>query len=78
MVIVFIYVIEGNLQWKSWIFKMIDYLKDSIVKFKLNFAKALEKNANQYDDDKYKVKHVLNNFDLFSKNDHGYFVAYFD
>ena len=42
MVIVFIYVLEGNLQWNSWIFKMIDYLKGSIVKFKLNFEKALE------------------------------------
>ena len=43
MVIVFIiYVLEGNLQWNSWNFKMIDYLKDSIVKFKLNFEKALE------------------------------------
>ena len=39
MVIVFffIYVLEGNLQWNSWIFKMIDYLKGPIVKFKLNF-----------------------------------------
>ena len=53
----FIYVLEGNLQWNSWIFKMIDYLKGSIVKFKLNFEKALERNANQYDDDKYQVKH---------------------
>ena len=44
MVIVFffIYVLEGNLQWNSWFFKMIDYLKGSIVKFKLNFVKALE------------------------------------
>ena len=44
MVIVFffIYVLEGNLQWNNWIFKMIDYLKGSIVKFKLNFEKALE------------------------------------
>ena len=33
MVIVFIYVLEGNLQWNSWIFKMIDYLKGSVVKF---------------------------------------------
>ena len=41
MVIVFffIYVPEGNLQW---IFKMIDYLKGSIVKFKLNLEKAVE------------------------------------
>ena len=38
----FIYVLEGNLQWNSWIFKVIDYLKGSIVKFKLNFEKALE------------------------------------
>ena len=38
----FIYVLEDNLQWNSWIFKMIDYLKSSIVKFKLNFEKGLE------------------------------------
>ena len=38
----FIYVLKGNLQWNSWIFKMIDYLKGSIVKFKLNFEKALK------------------------------------
>ena len=43
MVIVFlIYVLEGNLQWNSWICKMIDYWKGSIVKVKLNFEKALE------------------------------------
>ena len=44
MVIVFflIHVLEGNLQWNSWICKMVDYLKGSIVKFKLNFVKALE------------------------------------
>ena len=42
MVIVFIYVLEGNLQWNSWIFKMIGYLKGSIVKFKLNFEKPLQ------------------------------------
>ena len=42
MVIVFIYVLEGNRQWSSWICKMIDYLKGSIFKFKLNFEKALE------------------------------------
>ena len=41
MVIFLIYVLEGNLQWTSWICKMIDYLKGSIVKFKLNFEKAL-------------------------------------
>ena len=40
--IFFIYVLEGNLQWNSWICKVIDYLKGSIVKFKLNFGKALE------------------------------------
>ena len=38
----FIYVLENNLQWNSWIFKTIDYLKGSIVRFKLNFEKALE------------------------------------
>ena len=37
-----IYVLEGNPQWNSWIYKMIDYLKGSIVKFKLNFKNALE------------------------------------
>ena len=36
------YVLEGNLQWNSWICNMIDYLKGSIVKFKLNFENALE------------------------------------
>ena len=36
---------------------MIDYLKGSIVKFKLNFEKAKKTNTNQYDDDKYQVKH---------------------
>ena len=47
MVIVFnIYILEGNLQLNSWIFKIIDYLKGSIVKFKLNVVKALETNAN--------------------------------
>ena len=42
----FIYVchvcLECNIQWNSWICKMIDYLKGSIVNFKLNFEKALE------------------------------------
>ena len=38
----FIYVLEGNIQWNSWIYKMIDYLKCSIVKFKLNFENASE------------------------------------
>ena len=42
VIVFFIYVLEGNRQWNSWIFKMIDYLKGSIVKFKLNFRKALE------------------------------------
>ena len=43
MVIVFlIYVLESNIQRNSSIFKMIDYLKGSIVKFKLNFEKVLE------------------------------------
>ena len=43
VIVFFIYVLEGNLQWNSWICEMIDYLKGSIVKFKLNFEKALEK-----------------------------------
>ena len=38
VIVFFIYVLEGNLQWNSWIFKMIGYLKGSIV----NFEKALE------------------------------------
>ena len=43
MVTVFlIYVLEGKLQWNSSICKMIDYLKGSIVKFKLNFENAFE------------------------------------
>ena len=44
MIIVFfsIYVLEYNLQRNSWICKMIDYLRDSIVKFKPNFENALE------------------------------------
>ena len=42
VIVFFIYVLEGNLQWNSWIFKMIDYLKGSIVKFKLNFENVLE------------------------------------
>ena len=37
-----IYVLEGNLQWYRWIGNMIDYLKGSIVKFKLNFEIVLE------------------------------------
>ena len=37
-----IYVLEGNLQWNSWICNMIDSLKGSIVKFKLNFDNASE------------------------------------
>ena len=37
---------------------MIDYLIGSIVKFELNFEKALEnKCESQYDDDKCQVKH---------------------
>ena len=39
----FMHVLEGNIQWNSWICKMIDHLKGSIVKFKLNFGKALIK-----------------------------------
>ena len=36
---------------------MIDYLKGSIVKFEPNFKNASEKNANQYDDNKYQIKY---------------------
>ena len=99
MVIVFIYVLDGNLQWNSWIFKMIDYLKDSIVKFKLNFEKALENKCGmmmtniKYNTGVFRMRqfihcksfvfskyplNILINFDLFPKNDNGYFVAYFD
>ena len=44
MIIVFflIYVLEGVLQWNSWICKMIDYLNSSIVNFKPNLENALE------------------------------------
>ena len=70
-----IYVLEGNLQWNSWICKMIgfassqwetslfnngtfqSYLKGSISKFKPNYEKPLKDKPNQYDDDKYQVKH---------------------
>ena len=30
----FIYVLEGNIQWNSRIFKVIDYLKSSIVELR--------------------------------------------
>ena len=33
---IYIYVLEGNLQWNSWVCKTNEYLKGSIVKFKLN------------------------------------------
>ena len=39
---VFIYDLGGNLQWNSWFCKLIDYLKGSIIKFKLNFENAFE------------------------------------
>ena len=42
VIVFFIYVLEGNLRWNRWIYKMIDYLKGSIVKFKLNFENASE------------------------------------
>ena len=42
IIVFFIYVLEGNYQWNNWIFKIIDYLKGSIVKFKLNFENYLE------------------------------------
>ena len=35
-------VLEGNLQWNTLCCRMLDYLKVSIVKFKLNFKNALE------------------------------------
>ena len=41
VIVFFIYVLESNLKRNSWIFKMIDYLKGSIVRFKLNLEKAL-------------------------------------
>ena len=34
--------LEGNLQWNTWVCKMTDYLKGSIVKCKLIFENALE------------------------------------
>ena len=100
----FIYVLEGNFQWDSWIFKMIDYLKDSIVKFKLNFEKALENKCESvwwwqissktlvclewgnlsivnhlyFQNTVSSYQNILISFDLFPKNDNGYFVAYFD
>ena len=82
---------------------MIDYLKGSIVKFKLNFEKALENKRESVwwwqISSKTQVclgwdnLSIVNNFyffkissyqnifiiyDLFHKNDNGYFVAYFD
>ena len=42
IIIFFIYVLDVNLQMSSWICNMIDYLKGSIVKLKLNFENALE------------------------------------
>ena len=38
----FIYVLESNLQWNIWCCQMIDHLKGSIVKFKLNSQNYLE------------------------------------
>ena len=55
LIVFLINVLEGNLQWNSWIFKMIEHLKGSIVKVKFNFEKTLEN--KQYDDNKYQVKH---------------------
>ena len=42
IIVFFIYILEGNLQRNSWICKIIDYLKGSIVQFKINFENALE------------------------------------
>ena len=47
IIVFFIYVIESNRQWNSWILKMTDYLKGSIVKLKLNFENALENKHEQ-------------------------------
>ena len=95
-------VLEGNLQWNSWICKMIDNLKGSIVKFQLKFEKALENKReskwwqissetlvclergnltivnNLYFFKISSYQNIFINFDLFPKNDNGYFVAYFD
>ena len=57
MVIVFIYVLEGYRQWNYWICKMIDYLKDSILRLDSTLKIPQKTNANQYDDGKYQVKH---------------------
>ena len=81
---------------------MIDYLKGSIVKFKLNFEKALENKRESvwwwHISNKTLVclglvnltvvnnlyfqniisSNILIHFDLFLKNDNGYFVAHFD
>ena len=38
----FIRVLEGNLQWNNWCCEVINYLKAPIVKFKVEFEKALE------------------------------------
>ena len=82
---------------------MIDHLKGSIVKFQLNFEKALEnkresiwwwqissktlvcleRGNSTIVDILYFFKissyqNIFINFDLFPKNDNGYFVAYFD
>ena len=102
VIVFFIYVLEGNLQWNNWFFKMIDYFKGSIFKFKLNFVKALENKcesawwwqisskalvclgwsnlsiANNLYFQNIILSNILINFDLFPKNDNGYFVAYFD
>ena len=42
IIVSYMYILEGNHQWNSWICNMIEYLKGSIVKFKLNFGNALE------------------------------------
>ena len=99
--LLFIYVLEGNLQWNSLIFKMIDYLKGSIVKFKLNFEKVLQnkwesvwwwqisrKHCCVKDEAIYPLQiicifkkssyqNILIDFDMFPKNDDGYFLFLF-
>ena len=85
IIVFFIYVLEGYLQWNSWIYKMIHYLKGSIVKFQLNFEKALENKCESIWWWQMSSKtlmclewgkvssyeNILINFDLFPKNDNG-------
>ena len=53
----FIDVLEGDPRWNSWWCPMIDHWKGSIVMLNLNFQNDLKKKLNQYNYDKYQVKH---------------------